>query len=65
MQAVHRDLPEGVQALSHHHREEPIETFGKILLSFAAVPVVLTLLVALVAGCFTVIWHIGHWVNWW
>ena len=47
------------------HYEDASETLAKILLSFAVVPVVLVLFIALSAGCFTVVWHIGHWVNWW
>ena len=48
-----------------HRNEDPIETAAGFLLGIAAVPVVLTVLLGLVALCYTVIWHIGHWVNWW
>ena len=48
-----------------HHREDFGESLCMMLAVVAAIPVVLTVLVALVAGCFTVIWHIGNWVGWW
>ena len=48
-----------------HRHEDPIETLAAFLLSIAAVPVVLSILIALVALCYTVVWHIGNWVGWW
>jgi len=51
--------------MAHLRREDGIETLFKILLSVAAIPIVFTLFIALVAGCFTVVWHIGNWVGWW
>jgi hypothetical protein len=51
--------------MSHIHHDDPIEVLVKILVSIAAIPIVITLIIALVAGCFTLVWHIGNWVNWW
>ena len=47
------------------YRASDSEIGLSVLVAVAAIPIVATLLVALVAVCFTVIWHIGHWVNWW
>ena len=51
--------------MRRYRGEDVSETFAKMGIVVAAIPIVAMLLVALVAGCFTVIWHIGHWVNWW
>jgi hypothetical protein len=48
-----------------HHRASDSEVGLSILMVVAAIPIVAMLLTALVAGCFTVIWHIGNWVGWW
>jgi hypothetical protein len=51
--------------MHHYHPEDSTETLFKILITIASIPIITTLLVALVAGCFTIIWHIGNWVGWW
>ena len=48
-----------------HHCASDSEIGLSILGVVAAIPIVATVLTALVAFCFTVVWHIGHWVNWW
>ena len=48
-----------------HRGPDDSEILATILAVVAAVPVVITIFVALLAGCYTVIWHIGHWVNRW
>lgn len=32
---------------------------------FVAGPLLITALVGLIALCYAIVWHIGHWVSWW
>ena len=50
----------------HYHPHD--DSFGVVFVIPAAVAVialVVTVLIALGAGCYTLVWHVGHWVNWW
>jgi hypothetical protein len=50
--------------MGYHRHVREMEWF-EIPLAIALTLICVTLFVVLIAGCFTVIWHVGHWVNWW
>lgn len=49
--------------ISKHRNEMEWQNF--LLIMFIGVPLALTAVGTVIAGCFTVIWHVGHWVGWW
>ena len=51
--------------MARHRHDDPLDTLLALGVIFLGIPVAITVVSIVVAGCFTVIWHIGHWVNWW
>jgi hypothetical protein len=58
--------------MSHYYHKAKYDDDDDGLLGVFAIPtamaviaLVVTVLVSLCAGCYTLVWHVGHWVNWW
>ena len=49
----------------HRHEIDWVEVYVGFLVTVLYLAVAILVVCSAIALCYTIIWHIGHWVNWW